>query len=485
MRVRDALRAERIGRFTSRSTTTRSPGLGAAAPASTTIIAFASRNPRRSAEPCHSSGRTRRRPSAPAESTAGRCCVRGMGLIARRRSSERARRRRARRRRARASGAGTAARTARTSRTTRPGFPAARRRAQRRRPSARAWPNRSGFPGLMLTFSTRTREAAAPELRADEVEVAHRDAARQDEDVVVAADVEEPLEALARVARDARAEDRDRGRDLADLRLEQDRRCSRGSGRGRAAGRPRRRARRRSGRRRRAAARTSAPDRRRSRRAGASAGASSGVPAGHARRRRARASSPLRQTFCHGRAARRSSTCAALRRRVAESSTITTASAPYGQRRAGHDLPGLARRRPRAGASLSRGDRRRARGASTGRRADVGGAHRPAVHRGLLERRDVVVRARVAREHAAERERERDVLGPPRGCGLSDDDAARLGLRQITRRAPTHRRPGIDHVHERRDAEDRAPDSGRPVAGRAPGAPCARCRSRHRRSRPA
>ena len=47
-------------------------------------------------------------------------------------------------------------------------------------------------------------------------------------------------------------------------------------------------------------------------------------------------------------------------------------------------------------------------GASAG---EIGGAHGEAVHRGVVERRDVDVAASVLCEHAAERVEQRDLLG--------------------------------------------------------------------------
>ena len=93
-------------------------------------------------------------------------------------------------------------------------------------------------------------------------------------------------------------------------------------------------------------------------------------------------------------------------------STITTLSAPCGHRRAGHDARGLAGADLDARDVVAGGDvrddveldRRVSR-----RAGEVGGAHGEAVHRGVVERRDVDVAARVLGEHAAERVEQRDL----------------------------------------------------------------------------
>ena len=110
---------------------------------------------------------------------------------------------------------------------------------------------------------------------------------------------------------------------------------------------------------------------------------------------------------------------------------MTTASAP-----AGSGAPVMIFQvSPRAdgrGREPARRGSRRARASVAGAARHVLRAHRPAVHRGLLERREVDVGAGVPREHAPERERERDVLDPAAPTAASATMMRRASAFEIT-----------------------------------------------------
>ena len=378
--------------------------------------------------------------------------------------------------------AGTAARRARTSRTTRPGSPEGRRRAQRPPSCARQAAEEERLAGLDAHFLDEDREAAALELasrrgRGRPSRRRPRGSGRRGRS---------RRRGTARGSRASRGRcpgrsDRDRGRHLADLRLEQDAvaladlsRAGGGPARvdelvaRRDDADPRRRERRH-----RVDARSTRAARARARRAASRPGATT---------------SPARDVLAlagrrSARAAPRGSSIDGRLRRDLRVLDHHDGVGARGQRGAGHDLEGLPRRRRARGASRPAGIAPSTRERRRDPR-DVFRAHRPAVHRRLLERRESTS-ARASRASTRPNASASGTSSIRRPAAASATMMRRASSFADHASSSDDRSRRVDHVHERGDAEDGAADPRRARSPAGAGTPCARCRSRHRRRRPA
>ena len=99
-----------------------------------------------------------------------------------------------------------------------------------------------------------------------------------------------------------------------------------------------------------------------------------------------------------------------------------------GHRGAGHDARRLTGTDDDAGDVIARADvsdHVECDGCLGSSAREIGGAHGEAVHRGVVERRDVDVTASISGEHAAERVEQVDILGGESGQA-GEDELARL-----------------------------------------------------------